>query len=224
MSGLRAIVLDLDDTLFPERAYVLSGFAAVDAEVRRVFGRCGFGDAAWALFESGRRGRLFDETLACLGLDADAATIEALVTVYRGHRPTIALFPDAERFIRRLEGRVRAAIVSDGPLASQTQKVAGLGLERWFQPIVLTDRWGRAFWKPHERAFREVEAATGCGGAECVYVGDNPNKDFAAPRRLGWRTLRVRRPGGEHAAESGGGADLECADLDAGGRLLGLDG
>ena len=32
-----------------------------------------------------------------------------------------------------------------------------------------------------------------------VYVADNPRKDFLAPRALGWRTLRVRRPGGEHA-------------------------
>ena len=225
MTGRRVvIVLDLDDTLFPERDYVRSGFTAVDAEVRRAFGRSGFGEAAWALFESGRRGRLFDETLERLGLAADASTIESLVAVYRGHRPTIALFPDAERFVRSLAGRARAAIVSDGPLASQTQKVAGLGLERWFEPIVLTDRWGRPFWKPHERAFREIEAATGRTGAECVYVGDNPKKDFEAPRRLGWRTLRVRRPGGEHAAADGGGADLECEDLDEGGRLLGLDG
>ena len=35
--------------------------------------------------------------------------------------------------------------------------------------------------------------------AECVYVADNPTKDFAAPRALGWHTVRIRRPGGLHA-------------------------
>ena len=29
MSGLHAIIFDLDDTLYPERDYVLSGFRAV---------------------------------------------------------------------------------------------------------------------------------------------------------------------------------------------------
>ena len=31
--------------------------------------------------------------------------------------------------------------------------------------------------------------------AAFTYVADNPVKDFVAPRRLGWRTLCVERPG-----------------------------
>jgi putative hydrolase of the HAD superfamily len=80
---------------------------------------------------------------------------------------------------------------------------------------VLTDRWGRTYWKPHERAFLAIEAALEARGAACVYVGDNPAKDFAAPRRLGWRTVRIRRRGTAHAAiDAPGVADGECGDLD----------
>ena len=58
-------------------------------------------------------------------------------------------------------------------------------------------------------AFREIEAVTGTGGAHCAYLGDNPRKDFTAPRRLGWRTARVRRAEGEHASVAGsGGAEF----------------
>jgi putative hydrolase of the HAD superfamily len=218
------IAFDLDDTLFPERDYVRSGLAAAGEWVWRAYGRPDFADTAWDLFLSGVRGRLFDAALDRLGLPADPAAIDALVDVYRHHRPAIALFPDVDRVVRALAGRAHLAIVSDGPLASQKRKVKVLRLEDRFDPIVLTDRWGRAFWKPHERAFREIERVTGRHGAACAYVGDNPRKDFVAPRALGWRTIRVKRPGGEHATVADGvAADAECGGLEEAVRLLGLD-
>jgi putative hydrolase of the HAD superfamily len=219
------IAFDLDDTLFPERDYVRSGLAAAGEWVWRAYGRADFAETAWELFLSGMRGRLFDAALDRLGLAADPATIAALVDVYRHHRPAIALFPDVDRMVRALAGRAHLAIVSDGPLASQKRKVKVLRLEDRFDPIVLTDRWGRAFWKPHERAFREIERMTGCRGADCAYVGDNPRKDFVAPRAMGWRTIRIRRPEGEHAAVgAAAAADAECTELEEAARLLGLGG
>ncbi|HYR95794.1 MAG TPA: HAD family hydrolase [Candidatus Binatus sp.] len=220
---LRLVAFDLDDTLFPERDYVRSGLEVAAEWVLRAYGRPDFAETAWALFLAGVRGRLFDAALGRLGLPADPAAIAALVDVYRHHRPAITLFPDVERGVGALGERVRLAIVSDGPLPSQQRKVRALRLEDWFDPILLTDRWGRAFWKPHDRAFREIERLTGARGGECVYVGDNPRKDFVAPRALGWRTIRVRRPGGEHAAVgAAGAADVECNDVEEAVRLLGL--
>jgi putative hydrolase of the HAD superfamily len=41
-----------------------------------------------------------------------------------------------------------------------------------------------------------------CGSAaeRCVYIGDNPAKDFYGARRLGWFTVQVRRPDGIYEA------------------------
>jgi putative hydrolase of the HAD superfamily len=218
MTPPRVVVFDLDDTLFPEREYVRSGIAAVAAFLERP----DFATVAWELFTGGVRGRLFDETLVRLGLPVEARTIELLVERYRTHRPALRLFPEVDAVLAGLRPRCRLAIVSDGPLAAQERKIEALGLRGRFDPIVLTDRWGRAFWKPHERAFRAVEAATGEHGGACAYVGDNPLKDFVAPRALGWRRVRVRRVDGEHAAVPGGDADLECGDLAEAARALGL--
>lgn len=209
----QALVFDLDDTLFPECAYVASGFTAVDDWVRRTLGRVGFGEAATALHGAGRRGHVFDEALRWLGIPPTPTVVTQLVGVYRTHRPSIALFPDVAPVLCAWQGP--AAVVSDGPLIAQHRKAQALDLARRFDPVLLTDRWGRAFWKPHARAFHEIERALGVRGAGCVYVGDNPRKDFAAPRRLGWRTVRVRRPGGEHATlDAPGAADVECASLE----------
>lgn len=53
------------------------------------------------------------------------------------------------------------------------------------------------------------------GATRCAYVPDNPAKDFVAPHRLGWRTVRVRRMGSLRAnAPSGDDIDAEITSLD----------
>jgi putative hydrolase of the HAD superfamily len=90
---------------------------------------------------------------------------------------------------------LRLAVISDGFLGGQRQKVRALGLSRWFDPILLTDAWGRPCWKPHPRAFLKIQARYGFSPEELVYIGDNPAKDFQAPNRLGWNTIHLVMPG-----------------------------
>ncbi len=210
---LCCVVFDVDDTLYLERDYVRSGFRAVDAHLRERHGAGGFFERAWAAFERGVRRRTFDEVLPALGLEPSEAMIGELVEVYRSHHPEISLLPDALDALRAArEAGFAVAVVTDGPEASQAAKVEALGLTRWADPIVLTARLGTGFAKPHPRAFERVQAHSGCRGAACLYVADNPAKDFAGPKRLGWRTLRVRRPGGLHAAAPSGGDVDETVD------------
>ena len=213
---IRAWVLDLDDTLYLERNYVLSGFAAVGEWLAEARGIPGFGAAAVARFERGARGNIFDLAFADLGVQCGESIVAELVSRYRTHRPQISLTDDAERFLGRLTRSRKVAIISDGPLDSQIRKVQALALDTVAFPIVLTDRWGPGFSKPHERAFLEVQETLGCAASECVYVGDNPAKDFTAPRALGWQTLRVRRPEALHSgvATRRGAVTYEVASFD----------
>jgi putative hydrolase of the HAD superfamily len=219
-AAVRCVVFDIDDTLYLERDYVKSGFLAVDEFVRARFGVSGFGDAAWAAFERGVRGTTFNDALAQCGVTPNADDLTALVAAYREHAPRISLLPDAAACLSSLEGRVAMAAISDGPLASQQNKAAALGLARWCDPVLLTAALGADRGKPHPFAFEEVERLTGFRGEGCLYVADNPAKDFAGPRSLGWRTIRVRRPLGLHFSVDGPVSwDLEMADL---GPLAGL--
>lgn len=225
MAGV--IVLDLDDTLYLERDYARSGFAAVGEHLRGRLGLKDVGERAWVHFEQGRRGDLFNRILDESGIKPEPELIQALVEVYRSHRPAISLLPDAEDFIGRAQADGRLlALISDGPLAAQSAKAEALNLARWFNPVILTDAWGRAFWKPHERAYQAVMDQHGLPADQHVYIGDNPLKDFHAPRRLGWNTIRVRRPQGEHAAaeatSEAGRPAHEALDLNAVAALLRL--
>lgn len=191
--GVRAVVFDIDDTLYLERDYIRSGFIALGDWLHASHGVVGFAERAFNLHEQGVRGTIFDQVLSELHVAASATLIEDLVARYRAHTPKIALLPDAERALNVLVSRCRLAAVSDGPIESQSAKVIALNLEHYCRPIVLTGAYPPGHGKPHPRAFREVETALERRGDECLYVADNPSKDFAGPKSCGWRTLRVRR-------------------------------
>jgi len=195
---IRSLVFDLDDTLFPEREFVYSGFEAVDKWLRKEKGIAGFRGHAIAEFKSGVRRKIFDRSLLLLGVPHDGQLIEQMVAIYRDHQPRIHLFQDAEWALDHFSSSCRLALLTDGYLAVQQRKVAALKLSDRFATIVYSDRFGREGWKPSPRPYEQIITELGCAPAECVYVGDNPAKDFITARRLGWFTVRVRHPHGEH--------------------------
>ena len=219
----RLVVLDIDDTLYLERDYVRSGFDAVGVWARDELGVDDLGERAWAAFEAGVRRTIFDDALAGAGVEVTPDLVPRLVDVYRmhargsvvrSHAPTIEMLTDARAWIDRLAPHVVLAVVTDGPLASQQAKAEALVLTRWADLVVFTETLGPGRGKPHPAAFEHLERELGVTGEQCAYVADNPAKDFVAPHRLGWRTVRVRRPGGLHAeAPSGDDVDAEITTL-----------
>jgi len=196
---LRCIVFDLDDTLYLERDYVLSGFVHVGALVERRFGRKAFTDIAWRLFLAGQRGDIFNRALKDVGVAPEPGVIQELVDAYRNHLPTISLAEDAVECLAALESEYQLALITDGPVAAQRNKVRALGLEKKLPIRILTGAWSIEFSKPHVQAFLSVQEQAGVNSSECMYVADNPRKDFAAPASLGWKTVRIRRSGGLHS-------------------------
>jgi len=208
---IRCVVLDIDDTLYLERDYAASGFHAVGEHLQAA----AFASSAVAALERGVRGRIFNEVLADLGLDPGPGGISELVRVYREHTPTIELLRDARERIESWNLRAALAVITDGPLASQQAKAQALGLGKWCRPILFTSALGPDCGKPHPAAYREVEEQLNMRPEECVYIADNPHKDFVTPRQRGWLSVRVRRPRSLHEAMvSGDDVDWEVENLD----------
>jgi putative hydrolase of the HAD superfamily len=189
-------VFDIDDTLYLERDYVRSGFEVVGRWAAEWIHIEDFAEQCWRRFTAGRRRSIFDEVLCESGRKANPELVSALVEVYRTHTPSIALAPDASEALEAISRSASIAVISDGPAASQSRKAEALGLISFAEPIVLTEVLGSEFRKPHPRAFQQIKH---CRPASVyVYIADNPLKDFAAPKQLGWITVRVRRPDGLH--------------------------
>jgi len=219
VSRWQAVIFDLDDTLYPERRYVQSGFRAVADWARQQFGfpthrTC---EELTRLFEQGVRGKLFDRWLEPRGLETKDR-IAAMVRVYRRHEPQISLYAGVRGLLRRLGRHYRLGLLTDGLLGVQQRKVRALGLQELFDAIVYSDQWGRGAWKPSPRPFQAILRQLDVTAERSVYVADNPAKDFRGARGIGMGTIRVRYGDGLHrdrrAAGADDDADIEIPDLD----------
>jgi putative hydrolase of the HAD superfamily len=197
MAALKALVFDLDDTLYPEASYVLSAFRAVADWLDQAGVLPADRALAWMeeAFAHGR-GRVFDHLLAACPAASGKATVAQLVQVYRSHRPAIALYPHMAELLDEARARsLRIAVISDGYLEAQRQKARALGLARWADPILFTDAWGPQAWKPNPKVFSSLQEALALSPEQMVYIGDNPVKDFQAPNLLGWDSIHLVLPG-----------------------------
>jgi putative hydrolase of the HAD superfamily len=199
------VAFDLDDTLYPEREFVQSGFTAVAQHLADlgVIDAESFFTTATSLFVTGARGNIFDLALERLAVVFPAARLSELVRVYREHQPQIRPFADSPNLLKLLKKKgVVLALISDGPGLTQQNKLRALGLEAYFDHLVFTGAHGEGWGKPSSRAFLKVMGRSDLRAAACVYVADNPVKDFVGPNRLGWHTIRVREKIGLYYSEN----------------------
>lgn len=211
----QAIVFDLDDTLYPEKEFVLSGYKAVAAAFREQHGIEIFDDL-WSRFEKGERGDLFTPAVRQYLPGVAEEDIRHLVRVYREHEPMIHPFPESEEVIRSLKTRFLIGLLSDGHLEVQKRKFRALGLASYFDAVVFSDEWGKEYWKPHPKPYQECARRLSVPCRSLTYVADNPEKDFIGARSLGVRTVRLRKPDTLHcelALSSDYEADQETTSL-----------
>ena len=197
MSERRAVVFDLDDTLYPVRSFVLSGFAAV---AREVAGSLGVSPSrVLHTLRFARRGCEFQQLCERLKLPmSDAARY---VETVRRHTPHIRLPPETARVLAALRHGWRLGVLTNGVPAIQRRKVEALGLAGLVDTIVFAAECGDRTGKPDPAAFVAVLDQLGTSPERSVFVGDDPEADIAGARRAGMRTIhlapRRRRSSGE---------------------------
>ena len=173
------VVFDLDDTLYAEADYVLSGKKAVAKFVDQLFGEDLTSDIIACEDD-------FLE-LICDRLKLASATKTSLLWHYRLHRPEIFLRSGVTEVFHLLrEKGLPICVITDGRSVTQRLKIAALGLR--LDAAYISEDLGAE--KPDMRAFAAVEADW--PAAHYVYIGDNIKKDFIAPNARNWITCGLR--------------------------------
>lgn len=193
------LIFDLDDTLYDEMSYVVSGLRAVAR-----FGEDSFGwDPQQSLtfmqahlLQHGR-GKIFDEWLRAHGRYSKTR-VAICVRTYRHHRPKIRLFPQADSILKQYISKYPMYLVTDGHKVVQQKKIEALKIKLIFKRIFITHRFGIRHAKPSLYCFDIIRRVECCEWSEMVYVGDNPAKDFVGLNRVGAMTVRVST--GSHAS------------------------
>ena len=184
-------MLDLDDTLYEEQTFVLSGFRHVaewlskqTTSSEKLLLECLIQELA----DNGR-GKVFDEILKELKIFS-SENLRECIRIYRGHKPIITLFPGAMEVLERYS-TVPLYLVTDGDPSVQNSKIDALNIRNRFRKIYTTGSLGEEWKKPSLKAFSEIVDFEGVDISELVYVGDDPNKDFVQLNSVGAQTIRV---------------------------------
>jgi putative hydrolase of the HAD superfamily len=208
----------MDDTLYDERDYYSSGFTAVAARIAADF-RLPTEEVFHTLsriFDSGNRQNTFDAAAEEMGIIFKAGYIENLVKIFREHTPDINLPADSRAVLEILKGCYKLGLITDGYLPAQKLKVKLLNIEKYFVRIIYTEELGREKWKPSPAGFEKLTSDLKISPQQCVYVGDNLEKDFIAPNKMGFETIRIIRKNRIHfgnAANAHAAANYEIDSI-----------
>ena len=191
LEGLKAVVFDLDDTLYSEKDYVWSGFHAI-AEAHPDL--IGLEEALRSAFNL--KLPAIDEALKRMSID-DSNLKDEIVSIYRSHIPVIKPYDGVLRMLDRIKGcGLKLGLITDGRPEGQWNKIRALGIESFFDSICVTDELGVEFRKPSPVPFELMCKELLVPFEKMCYIGDNINKDFISPERLGVRCIWFKNPCG----------------------------
>jgi HAD superfamily hydrolase (TIGR01549 family) len=187
---MRAVLLDLDDTLF-DRVPVFLRWA------HGFLGRWSLdGRELAALIELDAGGRthhrdLMTAMVARYGLDADPEALAAQMPDELA--ASLEPEPGFAEAMAALGARFRLGVVTNGPSALQRSKLARLGITDALGAIAISAEVGVA--KPDPQIFAFALERLGCDPRDAMMVGDHWDKDLAPARALGMATVMVDRSG-----------------------------
>ena len=213
---IKGVIFDLDDTLYSEKQYVRSGYK----KIGEFLGRDDAADKLWAYFKEGKPA--LDAYLAETGGECKKAEC---LRVYREQMPEITLYDGVKEMIRELKGKgIKVGIITDGRPEGQRNKLKVLRLDEMVEDIIITDELGGIqFRKPNDISFRIIQNRWRVPFEQIIYVGDNPNKDFQAPKQLGMRWVYFANKDSIHNREEIK-EKLQVADLNELLSKLGFKG
>lgn len=179
LDDVDAVIFDLDDTLYSEKEYVRSGYQ----KIAEYLNKPELAEQMWQVFGNG--GKAIDEVFEVNGL---LDKKDEALRIYRYQEPSIHLYEGVSEMINRLKYIKKVGIITDGRPEGQRAKIKALGLD--IDEIIVTDELGGIeFRKPNEIAFKLMQEHMNVDFCRMVYVGDNTNKDFIAPEKLGMKWI-----------------------------------
>ena len=194
---IKLIIFDLDDTLYNEIDFVYGGFMEVAVFLSNKYEinkDILFKDMVEILNSQGR-GKIFDHICEKYHLEEN---IGDLVRIYRHHKSKIFLYNDAYEVLEKFKAKYKLGLITDGYKGAQWNKIKALNIEKYMDKIIVTDDYGKEYWKPSIRPFQMMLEYFNIKSEEAVYIGDNPNKDFLPCKELGINSIRIIRPIGDN--------------------------
>ncbi len=200
MKEIRAITIDLDDTLWDtppvlRRAEIRLRDWMKDhyPRIPEMFPREKLGELRSEVIAEYRhmmhdltflRRKVFSRMSAAAGYDENF--VDAAFDVFDDARNDIELFPEVRPALEALRERFVLIAVTNG-----NANLAKIGADDLFEDVIYAGKVGAA--KPAPRIFQAAVAAGGAAVHETLHAGDHPEYDVHGARQIGMRVVWVNR-------------------------------
>jgi YjjG family noncanonical pyrimidine nucleotidase len=197
----RAVLFDLDDTLFDHRRSARAALEAVhgvhaasvdfdeferhhtayleEMHIEVLAGRIGLDDA--------RRER-FRRVFRALGVALDHGTVDAVASAYRsGYMTARRALEGAAELLAAVRRHAHVAIVTNNLLEEQQDKLQYCGLAPFVDSLIASEDVGCS--KPDPEIFRIALARAGVSADRAVMVGDSWPNDVVGAQAAGIRAV-----------------------------------
>ena len=184
LSVFDVVVFDLDDTLYSERDYVLSGYRYLSELIEKLYSK----NTYQSFLEALKRNEKDIFSYVIREHKLPESLKQHLIFAYRYHSPNIQLHVGVISILEQLKSKdTPVYLITDGRGITQRLKITSLGIETFFESIFISEEVGVG--KPEPDSFLAIQAAH--PNQSIVYVADNPKKDFIAPMQLGWNSIGI---------------------------------
>lgn len=193
----KVILFDLDDTLYLERDYVLSGYKIISKYLEKIY-KISSDELLKKMEELSKESyeKVFNRLLDFYKINSNRENIMYLIEMYKSHIPNIKLCEDSEFVIKELiKKNIKLGLITDGDAIQQRNKIKALGIEKYFEKIIITDELGsnREFWKPNKKSFELMIEFFKEDPKNMLYIGDNLNKDPFGALEVGINFKQISR-------------------------------
>jgi len=229
MHEIRAVTVDLDDTLWPVGPVIeaaenrLHDWLRVNCpriadlhtveSMRQLRSKIVSTDKEIAHDLTEVRRRSLERVIVTQGA-YPGEMVDRAMEEFLEHRNKVEFFPDAMPFLRRTSVSLPVLSISNGNADPDRIGVGG-----FFTAHISAMRIGAA--KPDPRLFRAACTHLGLNPSNVLHIGDHPIQDILGAARVGMRTVWVNRTGAQWEEEHG--ADHEVTSLEQVLDLLPLD-
>lgn len=202
LSSIRAILFDIDDTLFPSsefshlarhnaiRAMIQAGMEATAAQAERELDKI-------VASRGSNYGNHFDLLVRRFPCQNPDRVVAAGVGAYHNTKSSISPYPQTARLLLALRERgFILAVASEGVALKQWDKLIRLGLDPFFHHVFVTST-GKEGKTP--AFYRQIARSLRLHPSQILMMGDNPAKDIVPAAAAGMHTGRLLL--GKHARE-----------------------
>jgi len=184
---IKALIFDLDNTLYDEKSYFL--------EVFRIFAKkykLDFEFIKELLSDDFflKSKDIFGDVLKKIGCYSVAKQNE-LFELYKTIDCKLDLYSEAYKiFDFAIKKNISLAIVTNGVLEAQKNKVKVLKLEKFTNCIIYAREFGKEYEKPHPLPFIKAIKCLKVNTSEAIYIGDHPFTDIKGAKKVGLKAIR----------------------------------